>query len=86
MARRERKREAGSALHILRPRHGGLLITRRPYDHLGHGILYLYLYSSLPPFQTSLSANVFRNKQAIIKQTISVITSSHGLLICFKDV
>ena len=26
------------------PRHGGALITPRPYDQQGYGILYLYLF------------------------------------------
>ena len=33
----------GFALHVLCPRHGGTLITRRPYDQHGYRILYLIL-------------------------------------------
>ena len=37
-------RGLGSALHMLCPRHGGALSTRRPYNQQGYGTLYLYLY------------------------------------------
>ena len=38
-----KERGMSSGVHMLCPRHGGALFTRRPYDQQGYGILDLYL-------------------------------------------